>query len=202
MMDYDISKKIAELLDKKTQLETELRAELALRNAELHVSFEKGRAFFKDSILKKHKEKRINAWKYMSGATLGSIITAPVIYFGLIVFIFLDIFVTIYQHICFRTYGIPRVKRSQFFSYNRSALPYLNIIQKINCAYCSYGNGTIAYAREVAALTEEYWCPIKHADLTISGYHDKYAKFADYGDAEGFVVLTKKEINIKKNPAD
>ena len=48
-MNYDISKKISDLLEKKAQLEAELRAELAMRNAELHVSFEKGRAFFKDS---------------------------------------------------------------------------------------------------------------------------------------------------------
>jgi len=45
--------------------------------------------------------------------------------------------------------------------FDRAGLAYLNALEKLNCAYCSYGNGVIAYAREVAARTEQYWCPIK-----------------------------------------
>jgi hypothetical protein len=39
--------------------------------------------------------------------------------------------------------------------------------------------------REVAARTEIYWCPIKHA-RRILGPHPHYQGFADFGDAEGF----------------
>jgi hypothetical protein len=39
--------------------------------------------------------------------------------------------------------------------------------------------------REIAARTEQYWCPIKHARRVI-GSHARYLKFDDYGDAEGF----------------
>jgi hypothetical protein len=39
--------------------------------------------------------------------------------------------------------------------------------------------------REIAARTEQYWCPIKHARRVI-GSHPRYATFDDYGDAEGY----------------
>ena len=42
----------------------------------------------------------------------------------------------------------------------------------------------IARARAVAARTEQYWCPIKHARPIPP--HDRYAEFLDYGDAEGY----------------
>jgi hypothetical protein len=81
--------------------------------------------------------------------------------------------------------GIPRVKRSGYFLYDRTHLAYLNWLEKINCAYCSYGNGLMAYGREVVALTEKYWCPIKHARRRMQA-HGHYHGFADYGDAENY----------------
>ena len=69
--------------------------------------------------------------------------------------------------------------------FDREDLPYLNAIEKFNCFYCSYGNGVAAYTREVAARTEQYWCPIKHA-RRIKAAHDRYPLFFDHGDAEAF----------------
>jgi hypothetical protein len=43
----------------------------------------------------------------------------------------------------------------------------------------------IAFAREVASRTEQYWCPIKHA-LRIRDPHQRYYEFLEYGDAEGY----------------
>jgi putative component of membrane protein insertase Oxa1/YidC/SpoIIIJ protein YidD len=64
-------------------------------------------------------------------------------------------------------------------------LAYLNVIEKVNCAYCSYGNGLMAYAREIVARTEMYWCPIKHARKVLQA-HPYYAGFVDYGDAQSY----------------
>jgi len=64
-------------------------------------------------------------------------------------------------------------------------LAYLNALEKLNCAYCSYGNGLIAYVGEIASLTEQYWCPIKHARRR-AGAHHRYNEFAEFGDAEAF----------------
>ena len=113
------------------------------------------------------------------------ILTAPIIYAGWIPFILLDVFVTLYQAICFPVYRIPKVKRSDYLVFDRADLPYLNIIEKFNCFFCSYGNGVAAYFREVAARTEQYWCPIKHA-RKIRAAHERYPRFFDYGDAEAF----------------
>ena len=43
----------------------------------------------------------------------------------------------------------------------------------------------IAYCREVVGLTEQYWCPIKHARRVMQA-HPHYHGFADYGDAENY----------------
>lgn len=39
--------------------------------------------------------------------------------------------------------------------------------------------------REIAARTEQYWCPIKHAQR-VAGSHGHYSHFLDYGDAESY----------------
>ena len=51
--------------------------------------------------------------------------------------------------------------------------------------YCSYANGLLAYAVEIAARSEAYWCPIKHANR-LRSYHQWYSGFSDYGDAENY----------------
>ena len=98
---------------------------------------------------------------------------------------FFDITISLYQHICFRLYGIRRVDRARYIVMDRHQLAYLNGIEKLNCLYCGYGNGVVAYTREVLARTEQYWCPIKHARKVV-GSHRRYPKFADYGDAEHY----------------
>jgi hypothetical protein len=69
--------------------------------------------------------------------------------------------------------------------FDRRYLAYLNALEKLNCAYCSYANGLIGYVREIASRTEQYWCPIKHARKLVAA-HPRYASFADFGDAEGY----------------
>ena len=97
----------------------------------------------------------------------------------------LDLFISAYQYICFPVFGIPTVRRSNYLVIDRVHLSYLNVIEKINCAYCAYANGVVAYAREIASLTEQYWCPIKHARRVIAA-HERYRNFVDYGDAESY----------------
>ncbi len=111
--------------------------------------------------------------------------TAPVIWSCLIPILLLDLFVTIYQAICFPVYGIPKVKRSDYIRLDRRHLAYLNWVEKLNCEYCGYANGVIASASEIAARTEQYWCPIKHA-LRMKSRHSRYRFFFDYGDAERY----------------
>ena len=76
----------------------------------------------------------------------------------------IDASFTIYQGLCFPLYGIAHVRRSVYIAaVDRRHLAYLNAIEKLNCVYCGYANGVLAYVREIAGRTEQYWCPIRHA---------------------------------------
>jgi len=178
---------ISALTEKIRLLEAELEAELAQRRAELRVGLEKGRAFFDEEIRRRHRELRTRLSVYVLNARPLVVLTAPVIYSLIAPLLLLDLFVTFYQIVCFPVYGIPKVRRRDHLIFDRRHLAYLNAIEKLNCAYCSYANGLIAYVREIASRTEQYWCPIKHARRMI-GAHPAYSMFEDYGDTEGYRV--------------
>jgi hypothetical protein len=176
---------IAELTRKISELQAEVDARIARRRAELRVGLEHGRVVFEAELLRRHRELKTALSTYLWNARPLVIITAPVIYAMIVPFVLLDLFVTVYQAVCFPVYGIPKVKRADYFAFDRGHLAYLNALEKLNCAYCSYANCLIAYVREIAARTEQYWCPIKHA-RRVTGSHERYMRFDDYGDAEGY----------------
>jgi hypothetical protein len=49
----------------------------------------------------------------------------------------------------------------------------------------------MAYATEILARTEEYFCPIKHA-RKILGTHAHYSRFLEYGDAADYGARLEK----------
>ncbi len=177
--------KISELLARIQQMELEIEQEMKRKRAELQADFEETRVRFEREVLEQQRRFKTGILPYLLSANLLSVLTAPVIYSVLFPMLLLDVSITVYQHICFRAYGIPRVKRSDYFAYDRAHLAYLNLIEKINCAYCSYGNGLMAYGREVVARTEQYWCPIKHARKVMAA-HPYYTGFVDFGDAQSY----------------
>jgi hypothetical protein len=177
--------KISDLLARIQQIEQEIEDEMKRKRAELQADFEETRVRFEREVLEQQRRFKTGVIAYLLTANLLSVLTAPVIYALFFPMLLLDLSVTIYQHICFRAYGIPRVKRGDYFVYDRAHLAYLNLIEKINCAYCSYGNGLMAYGREVVARTEQYWCPIKHA-RKIMAAHPYYTGFVDFGDAQSY----------------
>jgi hypothetical protein len=177
--------KISDLLVRIQQIELEIELEMKRKRAELQADFEETRVRFEREVLAQQRRFKTGVVAYLLTANLLSVLTAPVIYALFFPMLLLDVSVTIYQHICFRAYGIPCVKRSDYFVYDRTHLAYLNLIEKINCAYCSYGNGLMAYGREVVARTEQYWCPIKHA-RKIMAAHPYYTGFVDFGDAQSY----------------
>src|SRR3982750_2196132 len=147
---------IERLIEQMRSLQSELEAELAIRRVNLNYTLSSGRARFEQEVLRAHRALRINLARYIFNADLMHAVTAPVVYSLIVPFILLDVFVTVYQAICFPVYGIQKVKRSDYLIFDRYHLAYLNLLEKINCAYCSYGNGLLGYAREIAGRTEEY----------------------------------------------
>lgn len=181
-----MNRQIDELILKIRTLEEDLEAELKKKRDNFQFIIDEKRVRFAEEVASQQRRFKTGLFRYLIKSRPLNVLTAPVIYAGFVPFMLLDLFVSLYQAICFPIYGIPRVKRSEYMLFDREDLPYLNIIEKLNCFYCSYGNGLAAYFREVAARTEQYWCPIKHA-RRIRSAHSRYPHFFEFGDAESYL---------------
>lgn len=177
---------ISQLLEDMRNIQGRLEQFFDEARDRFHYTLEDGRVRFSQEVEQLHRRYRVSSLRYLLDSNLGSLITAPFIYSMIVPLVFLDICFTGYQHICFRAYGVPRVSRRDYMVNDRHKLAYLNTIEKINCTYCGYGNGVIAYAREIVSRTEQYWCPIRHA-RRVHGAHERYPGFFDYGDAEAYM---------------
>jgi hypothetical protein len=177
---------VAHISDELTQriktLEKELEAALEAKERTIQFRWAKGKVKFEESVLAEHRKLKSSLGRYVLDSSFLVILTAPVIYIGIVPFILVDLFLVVYQAICFPVYGIPKVKRADYFIFDRGQLKYLNLVERINCIYCSYGNGLFAYAREISGRTEQHWCPIKHA-RRLRAFHSRYRHFVDYGNA-------------------
>ncbi len=176
---------ITQLAGSIRALERQLEVALAKRRIELNYAVHDGVVHFEQVVIARHRLLKAQLLRYILGARPAMILTAPAIYGLIIPLVLLDLFVAVYQAACFPVYGIPRVRRRDYLAFDRGQLAYLNGLEKLNCEYCAYANGLLAYVREVASRTEEYWCPIKHARRVL-GVHPRYGSFVDYGDAEAY----------------
>jgi len=176
---------LSELFEKLRAAEADIEAELTRRREAFRYEIHNRSIAFEEEVRRLHRAMRTHALHYVFQANLLVMLTAPVIYSLIVPVVILDVFVMAYQAICFPIYGIPKVRRRDYLVFDRHHLAYLNIIEKINCAYCSYFNQAVAFIREVASRTEIYWCPIKHARRVL-GPHPHYAGFADFGDANAY----------------
>jgi len=176
---------VARLAEAIRRLERELETAVAKRCIELNYKVHDGVVRFEKVVVARHRMVKSRLGSYVLGARPAMILTVPVIYALILPLAVLDLLVAVYQTVCFPVYGIPRVRRRDYFAFDREQLAYLNAIEKINCGYCTYANGVLAHVREVASRTEEYWCPIKHARRVL-GVHARYGEFTDFGDADAY----------------
>lgn len=186
-----MNERIEQLLHKINELQEELHLEMAQLATRFRYTIEQRRVIFEQDVAAYHRRLRQNVWQVIWNARLPVLLAAPVIYSMIIPLVILDIFLTVYQATCFPLYGIKKVPREAFIIIDRHYLNYLNIFERFNCAYCGYASGLVAYAREIAARTENYWCPIKHA-RRIREAHSLYAGFEEYGDAESYRARLKR----------
>jgi hypothetical protein len=192
--------RIAEIMGMIHRLEDDLEVEFARRKLDLAYTVRDGKVRFEEYVLKRHKRFRSRLLSYILGARPLMVLTAPLIYAMIIPFVLLDALVSLYQIACFPVYGVAAVRRRDHMVFDRGHLAYLNWLEQFNCFYCSYANGVISYVREIAARTEQYWCPIKHA-RRIVGAHERYHKFSDYGDAAAYhteLEALRKELNQQR----
>lgn len=181
-----MTEKLEALYREIGQLEERVAEELQRRSDELRVKFERGKVVFDRETRETHRKlaKKLHLFIFDSGI-MGLFVMGPVMYSMIVPLVFLDACMSIFQGVIFSYYGIPKVKRSDYVVIDRNKLEYLNSFEKVNCVYCGYANGIMAYLREVLARTEKHWCPIRHARSTKT-VHSQYNAFLDYGDAEAY----------------
>ncbi len=186
-----MNERIELLLRKIGELQDELHREMSLLASRFRYTVEQRKVIFEKDVAAYHRRLRQNVWRFILNAQLPIILVAPFIYSMVIPLVILDLFLALYQAVCFPVYGIKKVPRGDFIVIDRQYLQYLNIFERFNCVYCGYANGLIGYAREVGARTENYWCPIKHAQR-IKEAHSLYSDFEEYGDADGYRARLKR----------
>jgi hypothetical protein len=180
-----MSERIRGLVQQIHDLEEELRTALHQQEDQVLYEIEGRRVRFKSFVKDAHKQLKTGLVPWFVASSLRNALSAPFVYGMVFPMLLYDASLTIYQASCFRLYGIKRVDRSKYILIDRHHLGYLNILERLHCVYCGYANGLIAYATEITARTEQYWCPIKHARKVL-GSHRRYPYFLNYGDAEGY----------------
>jgi len=173
------------MLDQIAALEDELRTVVHEREIRLLYRLDGKRVRFEESVLKTHRQLKRSVLRWIVTDRPQNFITGPVIYALAIPLGFLDLCVTLFQATCFPIYRIAKVRRGDYIIYDRQHLEFLNWFERFHCTYCAYATGLIAYAGEIAARTEQYFCPIKHAQKVL-GLHARYARFLAYGDAADY----------------
>lgn len=186
--------RIDEIAAQIKTLQDELMDELRKKQDEFFYTIEDKKAKFEEQVVQEGRAKIISSINYLSSFPVLAVFTMPFIWSMMIPALLVDIFVTIYQSVCFPIYKIPKVKRSDYVIMDRYNLFYLDRVEKINCWYCEYFNGVIGYTREIAARTEQFWCPIKHSKPQID-MHSRYEKFFDFGDYETY----RKELEERRS---
>ena len=195
--------KLEQIIVEIKKLERELLAELEQKQEEYSYVIRNKKVQFERETREYHRELATRLHIYFANSSLLAILSAPIIWACLLPALLLDLFVSVYHSICFRIYGIPLVRRSDYIVVDRHSLQYLNAVEKLNCIYCGYFNGLIAYVQEIAARTEQYWCPIKHA-RRMNALHSRYHRFFEFGDGElyqkSFAELRKDFDDLSDKP--
>jgi hypothetical protein len=197
-----MNERLETLREQMRQLEKDLLQETRASDAAFCQQAHGGVFKFTAEARAAHKKQRVRLPHYVLHSRFMVLLTAPVIWLCLLPIALADAIGTLYQAVCFPIYGIPKVRRSEYLAFDRHHLAYLNFIEKLNCEYCAYVNGVLGYFTEIAARTEQHWCPIKHAGC-VKCAHSRYRKFAEYGDAtqyrEHFEEISHAYQDLKPN---
>ncbi|KEJ88131.1 hypothetical protein [Sulfitobacter donghicola] len=187
-----MASRLDDLFAQMRKLDHEIELEINRQRATFLYQVVDGRVVFAEDVKRQHEAAKEPILSYLSNASPLMILLTPIIYSVLIPFLILDLFVTLYQAICFPLFGIEKARRSDFMAFERKDLSYLNGIEKVNSMYGSYANGLLAYAADVAGRSEAHWCPIRHA-RRMQGQHVHYTNFMAYGDAEAYQRMKNNE---------
>jgi hypothetical protein len=144
------------LADQIVHLQSELDREIEARRKVLGVTLSAGLVGFEQGIVAEQRAVRMKVSRFLAESSFGATVTAPLNYSLIVPLLLVDLWVGLYQAICFRVYGISRVRRADYIIFGRQHLAYLNWIEALNCLFCAYGNVMVwlaMCARSAAALS-------------------------------------------------
>jgi len=98
-------------------LEDELMLELRKKQDEFFYTLEDKKVKFQENVIKEGRSKIISSIRYLSSFPVLAVFTIPFIWSMMLPALLVDIFVTIYQSVCFPIYKIPKVKRKRLCHY-------------------------------------------------------------------------------------
>ena len=177
--------RIRELIAQISTLESEIESLLRKQQEHILYQIKDGKVRFSREIEETQRRMKQGVLRWLLDSRPRNLLSAPFIYAMIVPLALLDLALWFYQLVCFPLYGVGKVNRGLYIIVDRHHLKHLNGFEKLHCVYCGYANGLIAFAREIASRTEQYWCPIKHASK-IRDRHPRYYQFIDYGDAVDF----------------
>lgn len=102
-----MTKRMQALAGEIVRLQGELDREIERRRKVLGWRL-KGRVVeFEHGVTIEHRRLRMGIATFLSRSSIGTVVTAPVIYSVIVPLLLLDGWFSLYQAICFRAYGIP-----------------------------------------------------------------------------------------------
>lgn len=180
-----MNNRVRQIVEQIAALEEELKTAVEEHEQRLRYQIEGRRVVFEQVVRDAHRRVKLGIFRWFLTVRPQNYLTMPVIYGAAIPLLLFDLCISLYQALCFPVYRIAKVRRADYIVYDHQHLAYLNAIEKAHCLYCSYTVGLLAYASEVIARTEQYFCPIKHA-RKVRAAHARYERFLEYGDADDF----------------
>ena len=114
-----------------------LESEIKERRHRRQRRLDRARVWFDREVREAHRRLRQSIPAYLRQGNVFSLLTAPVIYSLLVPLVIVDVWVTLYQSVCFPIYGIPRVPRRRYFAIDHRSLLFDRVAR---CAYNSVGD--------------------------------------------------------------
>jgi hypothetical protein len=152
-----------------------LRTQVELRN---------GKIWFSEEIKKEHRRLKTSLFRYAVYSRVLAILTAPFIYACILPFVLLDLFVSMYQWVCFPVYGVPKARLRDYMAIDRNKLRYLNALEGLIVCTAHMQTDclpTLWKSQDGAALV-----PNRARARRIQQAHDRYSHFLPFGDAAAY----------------
>src|SRR5262245_52037640 len=111
--------RMLEIMDRIRELEADLEREVATAQERWHYKLEAGKVRFEKEVHRRHRQMKTSIGRFLRESDLPSTLSAPIIYSAVIPFLLLDVWISIYQRVCFPIYGIPRVRRADYIIMDR-----------------------------------------------------------------------------------